>query len=667
MRTLIALLLVLFCSSACTGGCPVISRVLQPFEGTVSLAQHFDLWVDSPDRWRLYFAYPAGVTANGPLWEGQGAGYESRLVDFEIDPALLGAGLHHLKLRISMDGAQSVLGLPCADQYWILPLNGAHVRIVNERGQQFEITNEEWVLLEEGVEVFFNGSRLQRQPAQTRSRLTAVDGGLHWVTRELHLEAGEEAEVVLALTGPMPAGKLEIVSGLNLVVGGRWHLGGQVLIVEESQSNRIILSLPALGPGEHRLRGSTKALLPTAADESFIEAYAWGQQAVLKVHIERDWFDFSHLHFLDIQGDAPFSHPLLMPDGSLRYPGKGRTLAVRSNRLTAVIPIAFPSHPVWVGVPLSENLIPLSQSAVARSQFVLPVFVWDGDFSWRLIASRKDWLVDLSAANSRLFGKLGPLFLKAADGRASVVNQLNYYEGSNGWRWWRGYSGTGGAWLSDIWALTFEIPPGRNPSFSLQYARDGFLAKISSDDALLSFENGGLNYGLRWKTRGFWVRALNGAWRLDLNPNRLKFQASGQLFNYSLRTSLGQKWELRLNSERTEFYVRSRQWQGEELGVRFRIPQAAGARRALTTAAAQIKNGTLLFELEHHEGRQFSSSLVFYVRGSVRGAGEEVRFNSGAGLIYTPVPQLFGNLDWDHELGWRWRAGAVIPFVQDIE
>lgn len=675
MRWLTAPLIVLFCSAACIGERPVISHAFQSFEQTAAFTQRFDLWVDGPDRWQLSFICPAGLTLDYQVWEGKGGGYESQVAEFEVNLGTLGIGRHCLEMEILMEGAQAVLGLPCAGEYWILPLNRPNVQIVKKEGQHIELTSEEWVLVESGMEVFFNGTRLEQKESKTASGFAGPNkagGALRWVTQGLSLEAGEEREVILVLTGPFPAGELALFSGVDLALGNRWSLGNQLLTTKESQSNQTaILSLPALGPGDHRLRGFVRALLPAAANESFLRASLLGQEAVLALSIQRGWFDLSHVHFIEFEPEnSVTTQPFLLPDGTLRYLGPNGRITVQSESLAAVIPLADPGHPLWVGVPLTESQIMLPQSGADTSQFILPVLVWDQDLSWRLIAKRDDWLVDLSAHHRQVLGKIGPLLLKATDGRVSLAHNLNYYGQANGWRWWEGPCGTGGAWRGESWSCTLEIPrkPHQGPYYSLQYEKEGVLARISRDDAVLSLKNGKLNCGVRWKTKGMWVQALSGVWRLDLSPSGIKFQvADGSLLNWSLQASPGQRWVFRLNSDRGEIYARGQGRQGGEWGVRFRMPAAAGARHALTTVAAQIKNRTPLFEIAHREGCRFSPRLALYVRGSVRGAGGDVRFNCGAGLVYTPVPQLTSNLDWDREQGWRFRAGVVIPFVRNME
>ena len=665
--TLLALLLVLFSSTAYMGGRPVISTVVRPFEQAVSLTQAFELWVDEPGRWQLSLICPHGLTLDQPLWQGNGGGYERRAVDIGVNSAALGEGLHRLKLEIIMEGAQAILGLPCAGEYWILPLNGPHVRIINARGLPLEITNEEWVLVEEGAEVFFNGSRLERpqQKALSAPSPAAAGGALRWVAEGLHLEAGEKQEVVLALTGPLPVSQLELFCGPDLAIGGSWDLGGRLLMSESLSSTQNVLKLPPLGPGDHLLRGYVRALLPREARRTSLRASLPGSEAVLAITIGRDWFDFSHLHFLQLDRAASGGDlPLLMPDGGLHYPGDGPVLA-RSPRLAAVVPLAAPDCPVWVGVPLGEIAPFPFQPGPAPSQFILPVLVWDPDFTWRLIAKREEWLLDLSGKHSQVLGKVGPLLLTAADGRMTVANQLNHYQDSHGWRWWKGFSRTGGAWSGATWGFTFEIPRGQKPYFSLQYAGAGVRARVSADDAVLSLERGKLNFGFRWKTKGLWVRALDQSWRLDVDRDRLKLQAAvGSSFNCSLQANFGQKWVLNVDGELTEFYVSGERLQMEEWGVRFRMPNSAGPRHALTTGAAQLRDGIALFEIAHQQGYRFSPRLAIYARATVRGMDGKVHFNCGAGLIYTPLPQLLGNLDWDWEGGWRFRAGIAIPLLR---
>ncbi len=200
---------------------------------------------------------------------------------------------------------------------------------------------------------------------------------------------------------------------------------------------------------------------------------------------------------------------------------------------------------MWVGGAAGRNRAPPSfptRPPRPPSQFILPVFVWDQDFTWRLIAKREEWLLDLSGKHSQVLGKVGPLLLTAADGRMTVANQLNHYQDSQGgWRWWKGFSRTGGAWSGATWGFTFEIPRGRKPYFSLQYAGAGVRARVSADDAVLSLERGKLNFGFRWKTKGLWVRALDQSWRLDVERDRLKLQAAvGSSFNCSLQANFGQ-------------------------------------------------------------------------------------------------------------------------------
>ncbi|MFY9495149.1 MAG: hypothetical protein WAQ17_08180 [Limnochordia bacterium] len=662
MKRLTLITIVLICCASCSAEQPILDFTCGPFNGPYLFTQRFDLWVESPANWQLFLLPAAGVTLAAPHWRGTGSGHESRVMEFEVNAGMLGAGQHRMELAVTLEGAQGVLGLPVKDHYWVLPLNNPQVTLITAGGEELELAGEGWTRLDEcptGI-MWARDTRPGGLLARASSIAQYSAGStMRWLTRPFKLEAGERREVALLFTGPMSAGELHFIVDGDIDISDAWYLNGEPITVRRMNTNgKAVIHLPSLGPGEHELRGFVQALLPSKAKTAHLRAHLLEQEAVLAIPVERDWFDLSHHHLLSLSAvDSLQDQPILLPDGTINRVGDATTFVFERGGLAPLIPLSDPSAPVWAGLPLEKRWLGWESSAKSSS-FFLPVLVWDGELDWRIVGKHNDWMVDWSEQRRQVVGSVGSLKFKAGDGRLSLLRRTNYYWDDLGFRWWAGYRGTGAAWRSGSWRGSVEIPrTGSLPFYSLQYSGGSWRARFSRDQAALSFFGECLTWGLDFKGQTVWLQAQDGLWRFDLGRDGLKLRAGDETGVLSLTVDPQRDWTLRLAGENLEVYVQ----RSDSLGFRLRLPVWSDKRQALTTFAVQARRGYPLFELTHTEGYWLFERTAAYLRASIRGAGAEDRFNYGAGLIYSPTPSLMGNLDWERELGWSVRVGIALP------
>lgn len=653
---------------------PLLPCTFEQPHGEAVFEQRFDLWIRGTQAWTLCLECPREITLRDDLWQGQGSCFESRLLKVHFDLGLLGPGRHERSLGLVLEGAQGILGLPCPECYWILPLNCCEVSVERDGGARIALPSGSWFLLEAEDRIFFKGERLFLEeesagPGPAVSMQQAAP--LSWAAANLSLEAGDQREVALNIRGPAPAGQLVLSGEPEFRFAESWCLNGAELAVEKCGGCRLILNLPELGPGEHQIRGFLQALLPAQAGQFVLSAVFQGFRQELKVEIRRSFFDNFGIQIIPTAGLQGMQAPFLMPDGTIRHGAEEGKIAVETKGLQVLIPLQDPSRPIWVGLPWAESIPtqPLDSKGGPPSSFVLPILVWDQGPKWRLVMRSENWLLDLSPQLRRLQGCVGPVFIEGSGDSLVLTCRDSYYSQADGWLWREGPWGLRGTWSSKGWLCTMHLPRGaeQRPEISLRYQGDQWQVLFAPGDLLLSLNRRGWLCELRTGSKSLRLQSPSGRWNFKASLDKLAIdwdKDAGQ--KWLLQADRRGNWSFRLKSESWEAYGRGRGRNGEEAGLRLKIPRFQDPYFSLTRLAVQAKNGLVLAELAHRLDYRYSPKLSFYLEGSVqssqgKGGGAAVHF--GAGLVFMPIPQLAADLSWSAGKGWQCRAGLVIPLV----
>lgn len=688
MKQLLVLLLgVLLVAAPCLAQGPSILHVVEmPWEDAV-IRQQAKLWVEAEGPWHVHlhsstelkFWNDAGaLITDGSLWQGSGTEQSFKTLEAQIDLPLVGPGQHSLEVQVTLEGAQGVLGLPLAEDYWILPLNNQEVEVRRKGETPIALQSGQWFLLQlddvvlsGGTEIIWSQVVLE---AFRSDHQASLDQLIWWQDPSLCLDPGEKVKVTLNLEGPSPGGELILKPNSYLKLYFDWELGGQRLLVKAGMNQDIILVLPPLPPGVHKVQGAVQTLLPPEKASAVLNAIWQDREASLTIHVDRSWFDFESKQLIQVIPPKGVGGALLLPRGGLHHVQKEDKILVEDDGLDVLIPLANPARPLWIGLPLAETVAwsLAEQDLASESQdFFLPIFLWDKKFSWRLVTRSGSWFFAGGKEHQVLRGKIGSLQVEASTDTLAVFSLGEETEQDGPWYWrqnqevWRGTLSQG-AWLVNV-----ELPrgEGKDPALAIQYHGLSWRGRLSPKDLELSYTAETWSAGTRLGTRTFWVEMIKGDLRFEINPSHFKLDYKQEESSLNLQIDADMGYYLKLSSKPWEAYVRKNS-QGEgELGVRFKEPRAREPWLFLTKAAGQVKNGLVLLELEQQVGYILSPWCTLYVEADLGVSlwGEDdlcrLHLGYGAGLILTPAPYVLASVGWHSREGWYLKAGVVVPFI----
>lgn len=681
-RSVLALLITLLYSALCLGKGPVIGCTIEDLAGSATFTQSLDLWIETDGPWYLWaetedclrFSNEEGqFVPVGQLASGVGPGESSHHFDYCFDVSLLEIGPTKIDMQVSLEGAQGVLGLPVSTQYWILPLDSDQVRVLREEDGYLGVSASEWFLLSEGDRVFYGVKEILKksakvESAQVHAQKTQID--LWWDSNPRRLEPGAWGTVRLILCGPSPGGELILGANSNLHLGDIWVLGGKSLDTVPVEDG-VVLSLPALGPGKHELKGSVQALLPLPGGGGEIWAWWQGRKAWRMLEIDRSWFDHDGLQTIPVNTTSPF----VLPNGAIRHQhGKGE-VTVQDGVLDVLIPLDHPKEPIWTGLPLLESTTWSPKGKEVRpSDFFLPIFLWDDGFSWRLLAKSGPWFLD-ATGERQIFSVQGKsrsvevsLDREGKTFRVSSNPPTSLAKGS--WRWQETSLYRKGTYHQGRWLWSLEVPraQGELPTLAARYSGERFSLETDFQDLSLRCATETWSWGARLKPGILWLDLQEPPLRLVVERGRVKLDYRPQE-----RRQLKLEWD----AERLRFDLVAEPWEAyftahhkdSTYGVRYRRAGAKGPWLAATKAGVELKNHTFLAETQNQLGYVLGSSCTLYVEGTANASfnsqegRRQTNFRYGAGLIAHPLPQVVALVGWDNEQQWHLKFGVALPFV----
>ncbi|HKM42720.1 MAG TPA: hypothetical protein VJZ70_01865 [Limnochordia bacterium] len=685
-RYILALLVTLLSSRFCFGEGPNIRYTTNEMDMSVALKQPFDLWVESDGPWYLLAQTEAGlkfcdragqVVQRGQIAAGVGPEEDSHMLEVYFDLPLLGVGNHRLDMQVTLEGAQGILGLPLATERWILPLNSDQVEVYREGQDPVKIASGEWFLLYTSDRVFYGEKEVLHDGAEVESagvHPNLSQTGLWWDNTSIRLDTGEWETVMLTICGPNQGGELVLGSNANCHLGDIWVLEGRILECVKKPGGSLALSIPALGPGVHQLTGSVQALLPLPGGEGEIWALWQDRMAQRALQIDRGWFDYDGLQTIPVDT----SSPLVMPSGSIHHSQGYSEVTVQDGALDVIIPLDNPSEPIWTGLPLLESTVwsPDAPTEIdpGALDFFLPIFLWDEDFSWRLLASSGPWFLDATAERQHfsIMGKAGTMRAdRSPDGyRATFSSRWPSTQGEGSWQWWQTSNLHQGTYNQGKWLWTLDIPREQDqlPSLAARYSDKKFGIYMAPHDLSLRISLENWSWGTHLEPLSLWLETENPPLRLEVGRRRARLDYKPQD-----QRQLKLEWDtkglqLDLLAEPWEAYL-SLALDGPRGGVRYRQAYSQGSWLAVTKGGLQMKNRLLLAEMKGQLGYVLGHTCTVYMEGILNasfhlqeGRGQ-MNFRYGGGLIARPLPQLVTLVGWDSEQQWHLKIGVALPFV----
>lgn len=671
--------LLLLCANCVLAQAPLVS-----FAPEAGCVQHFrtqevDLWLSSPDTWSLWAQAEPGLTfldcagnfvTKGKVLEGRGNFSGSHRLEVGFDLRGRPVGAHKFQLELSLKGAQGILGLPLPPYYWVLPLNNDDAWLLKEGDERLALASGQWFLLEEGDLLFsgeeqvFLGTRLSPLHLEMGE---CAKANLRWLPSRLSLQAGEEVEVALLFSGPQPAGTLVLQADPHLRLGEVWRLNGVQLDSRPGLDGSLNLKIPQLPVGEYELRGTFTALLPPQAKVAELVASWQGHEARLEAELGRSWFDFNQTQLVQTQSTKPTT--ILLPDGSLRSVEGNTKFQVKAQGLNVIITPDNPKTPLWLGFPLAESVKwELVESTGPVDEFVLPIFLWDNGFSWRVVAQNRFGFLDATRQRQLLHGQLGPIVVESSAGEISLANVQRATFQSGDWYWYRSSKLHSGTWRQGPWMVNLNIPhqDNKHPRLSVGYQGENWRVRLAPQNVTLSMTGQDWSSGFNLASHTVWAK-LGSGFGIELKPGRLSLNyASNPKERVTLQIEQG-SLQLQLTCGSWQSYLKSGQ-QGTELGLRFKQGHSKERWLFLTRGAAQAKSDLFLLELQQQLGYCFTPWCTLYLEGCVsssfpRGKPSRIDLNYGTGVVFTPLPQMIASLGWNKQQGWHWQAGVAIPLI----
>ena len=679
-RFVLAWLLTLLLPALCLGEGPVIRHRVGNENGQASFNQPMDLCIEGDGPWSLWadadfglsFTNLAGeLVQQGRIASGVGPGQSTHVLDVSLELGPFGVGRHQLGLKVTLEGAQGILGLPLSTAYWVLPLNSDQVQVFRE-GQGFiAVPSGRWFLLQERDGLYYGEKEVVRPSVQVEAlQVLRDEEHVHfwWDTVPSKLEPAAWGKVKLLIKGPSPGGEFALRTNPNLRLGDPWTLEGEVLD-SVTMGDSLILSLPSLGPGIYELQGSVQALLPLSGGEGGIWASWQGREVGHSMEIDRSWFDFAEEQNVSVDT----SSPLLLPSGTIQRRGMGK-ITVLGDALDVIIPLENPREPIWTGLPLLESTTWRPQPDEAWSEdFFLPVFLWDQGFSWRLVANSGSWFFDASAERQHvsLRGQARTIRVERNSvGSITLSSSVPSFAGDGGWRWQETSHLRRGTYHKGNWRWTLDIPRDAEeiPSLTARYSDQRFGLLMTSQDISFRLTSDNWSWGAGLNPLALWIRSQRAPLRVEVGRGRIRLdykpEARGQM-------------NLEMDAKGLQLDLSAEPWQanlsldsnGSVFGLRYRRAFSEGPWRFATQGGLQFRNELILTEVKGQLGLELGPACTLYVEGLVnhnhhlkKGWGE-TNFRYGGGVIVRPLPELVTLLGWDSQKQWQLKIGVVVPFV----
>lgn len=673
------LFLILSTSSGICG--PLPSYSLDSWE-VKKIQLPFDLWIEASESWNLTFTgsqtwFPAeGLLARIPGF-GDFSGKETLSV--LLDGGLLGGGRHELEVGIELKGAQGILGLSQSKDYWVMPLNTKVASLKRKDGTISSLPNYQWSVVGEDDDIL-----LADKPVVFKEKEEIVAGltlggssasrkNLNFRPAEISLEAGKEGEVALILPGPQPPGELIFKAPSYLLLSSFWSLEGRQLELEHCPERDMwFLSLPPLEQTMNVLQGKLQATLPTAKHVE-LAAYYGTEKAVLPVFLQKGWFGQDFLTSLEIteEGEARAGIPFLLPDGTIRSTDRRGRLIFTSQTFGPILRVNDPRELIWMG-PYTGVRKEIKKTDGPLPNYLVPVFTWNGNFSWRLIGKLEDMFIDTEGSSDIIRGRVGSFQLA---GRADMLQlSLAPYEFSKqGWYWSEDHHKRLISWQEKGWGLELGLPKREfeKPYFAFRFLQKGWNIRVSTEDVALSYDAERWRMGGSLNKRLLWVKLKKAGLRLEMDRKEAKL---------IYRSSRYGKWQLSYKKEQS-LYLRGKQgpweiflakenrgWQG---GIRLNTVYFCDPWQIALKGAYRVGSNLVLAELGYTLGLNVSDLWSLYLKNTFQyttslAAGNKTQdYHYELGVVFRPSSYGMAQIGWAKGEGLVWKLGVALPLIQE--
>ncbi len=671
MKKIFVCLLFVILSTA-AGSCgPAPIFLLEPWE-LKHVELPFDLWLEATGQWDLTFS-GGEIQA---VFSGQGDFQGRKTLSACFDGGVLGGGKFAIDVSIVLQGAQGILGLPLADKYWVMPLNTEKVALREEDGTSRPLANYEWQVLKAAETVTLAAAALKKpqvNKAAAASGAEAPEFGKVFRFRPagLSLAPGELREIDVVFSGPRAAAKLFFAVPDGYYLSPAWSLGGRQLELEHCPArDQWFLSLPALGPGENVLRGSLQAAFPaeTAAE---LAAFFKGEKAVLSLNSKKGWLgqDFlTSVKLVEAGKPAP-GIPGLLPDGRTRSTDEKGRLVFPSDAFGPLLPGNDPKQLIWLGGALgTEREIKAEKTG---PNYLLPIFMWDGGFSWRLLGSLKDVFFDTGRDGGSIRLRAGSLQLTGGRDVFKLSSAPAEYRHQD-WYWREDHLRRLISLQKEDWRWELSLPKKQpeKPSFALHLEKRGLAAQVGSEDVELSWGTKRWRLGVRLKKRQAWAAFRRGALRLEIERGKIKARWQSP--------RLG-RWQLSYNRQKM-FHLKGGQGPWEVFAAREKGRWQAGFRFADAVystppwhislqGAVFTDRGLTLAEAGLGVGYRIADFWDLYLKNTWQltapaASGATLNHAYELGLVFRPASFGAAQLAWAKKGGLVLRLGVALPIIE---
>ena len=506
MKPLIgAMLLIMITVGVCCSAEPVFEAGSLP-AGSIGMLESFTIWLHSEDDWELRIGgserFKHRLQGNERWLEHRealsGSGDGESLFQWEIgfDADWLSPGVYRLPMELELRGAAGVLRASRKTGYWIMPLNTDGV-CVRKRDEMVFVPNYTWELVDEGERVYYGSQPLFDAVYPSAHGSLDKDEqsekmGLRWESSFLSIEAGENKDAALIVDGPVPQGEVVIQKPTYAEFHDVWYLNGSEIPVQR-RGRYLILSIPELPYGTHRLRGEVYGLLvPKEREEQIVASYG-PYETTLTIVTKRTWFDRSgQLQLRVMEEKEPASHvPFLLPNGEVRFTNEdGLLWTALDPGLHVIYCLEEPENPVWVVIhPNTIQTITIDLSPHRESSaFLLPSFQWGEQNHWRIAGHLGAWFWDIGSGRRRIDGQIGALHFQGDSEEIGLwYKSPSNFENDGSWQWYQSSKGYEGVWAQSGWVVSLTVPWRKDTMAAyLSVRRNGWYLRLDPRDVRMS-------------------------------------------------------------------------------------------------------------------------------------------------------------------------------------